>query len=364
MTYNIYGGLSGSLGSATTTATKKVPTVASISQFEKTTVPYASVPKVTQTAPTAAPAVYPTYTPNLGGMQAQFDELMRSYDQQRSALEAQYGTNADAASTAYQNLLDSLAKQEQASKEQFGASRATIAEDAFTRGRQLASALASRMLSGSGLMQLGDVQNRMETGRQVSQAAGQYGETQEQIAQSKVEATQNYETAKQQLSNTLAGQLASLLSGQASAGLSYQQSVEGLRQAAASSAAQGYQFSEQQKLAQEGLLSTLPYDISAYTTQDPTVAGSLSYTQRLAAVKSILNQAGQTTDPTTYLKTDALAQYNAALAANDKGKAAKIKTAFIAAGYPASWFPTEIKKTATSTTVNPTIGNGMPGNWY
>ena len=308
----------------------------------------------TTTVNTVAPAVYPTYTPNTAGLQSQFANIMAGYEQQQQALRNQYQTNLGQADTAYQNLLSSLGKQEQASKEQFGASRATIAEDAFTRGRNVANALASRMLSGSGLMQLGDVQNRMETGRQVSQAAGQFGETQENIAQAKTEGTQSYEAAKRQLADSLASNLANIMTQQGTTGLSYQQQMEAMRQAAASSQQGAFAYNEQQKAAQ----NALGLNASLISGMNPGEEGSYDYNTRIQAIAQLNNEAGTPTSEVAIrnqINNDAIAKYKAAIGTDkyENSTAKALKLAYIAAGYPASLFNIETPKTTQAAVTPP-----------
>ncbi len=232
---------------------------------------------------------YPIYSPDLSGLQSQLQNLMSSFGAQEQALNQAYQTNLGQAGTAYQNLLDNLAKQEQSSKEEFGASRATIAEDAFTRGRNLANALASRMLSGSGLLQLGNVQNRMETGRQINTAAQTFGKTNEAIAQARQEGTQDYNTAKRQLSDSLASNLASLMSQKATAGLSGQSQIEALKQAAATSQQNAYAYNQQNQNTAFAAKAQEAY-VSA---ESPLDATALDYNTRIASIQQAYGEAGQ-----------------------------------------------------------------------
>ena len=281
---------------------------------------------------------FPTYNPNLGALQAQLDQLMAAYAQQESALQGSYQTNLGQTETAYQNLLKQLAKQEENTRKDFGGARATIAEDAFTRGRNLANQLASRNLSASGLMQLGDVQNRMETGRQVSNVAGQYFKTQENLADNKEQGTQSYETAKRQLADSLAGNLASLLTQKASTGLEGQAMMENLRQAAAASAQSASQFSSAQNTTQLEAATSIDAN-NLYIANDTT----MDFNQKIAMMKGQYASAGLPYDEGAakkLLNNQAVSRYKALMAEKgyETNEAKQYKSQMIALGYAPSLF--------------------------
>lgn len=146
----------------------------------------------------------------------------------RDAMQAQYATGKQGLETSYQNLLTSLGKQETENKQQFGKARGTIAENAFTRGRDQLRSLASRGLGASGLQQLGEIQNRMQTGQEVSGVANQFYDAAGNIAQSKTEGTQQYDTNQQNLSNALTSGLANTQQQELSYKNAYQQNLANL----------------------------------------------------------------------------------------------------------------------------------------
>lgn len=281
---------------------------------------------------------FPTYNPNLGALQAQLEQLMAAYGQQENALRGSYQTNLGQTETAYQNLLKQLAKQEENTRKDFGGARATIAEDAFTRGRNLANQLASRNLSASGLLQLGDVQNRMETGRQVSNVAGQYFKTQENLADNKEQGTQSYETAKRQLADSLANNLASLLTQKASTGLEGQAMMENLRQAAAASAQSAAQFSSSQNTTQLEAATSIDAN-NLYIANDTT----MDFNQKLAMIKGQYASAGLPYEEgaaKTLLNNQAVSRYKALMAEKgyETNEAKQYKSQMIALGYSPSLF--------------------------
>lgn len=301
----------------------------------QTTVEYLKkgISKPTTDSITPTPA-FPTYNPNLSGLQAQLAQMMQGFGQQGSALQQQYQTSLGQTDTAYQNLLQQLAKQQSESREDFGGARATIAEDAFTRGRNTANNLASRNLSGSGLLQLGDVQNRMETGRQVSNVANQYFDSKENIAEAGVQGTQAYTNAKKQLQDSLASQMANLLTQQAGAQMSGLSTIEQLRQAGIAS----QQNAALQNQNTSQLANSLSSDLMYIAGDTQT-----SYNQKLALMEATSKNAGQNADKTTFrniLNDEATSKYKSLVAVNgyEDSTAKAFRLNMIALGYPSTLF--------------------------
>lgn len=185
-----------------------------------------------------------------------------AYDQLRDAYNASYGTQKQSLEQSYATLMEQLAKQTTSNKQQFGEARGTIAEDSFTRNRDLYRNLAQRGLGASGLAQLGGLQNRMETGKQVSKVANQYYDTSEKIADTTEQGTNQYNTQGQQLSNALGEQLANVANQEMQYKNAYQQQLANLAvqlqqaaaQSAAASAAMRYnKLQAQMQLEQEEL---------------------------------------------------------------------------------------------------------------
>ena len=112
---------------------------------------------------------------------------------------SQYDLLSKQANEAAANARETLDKQlaEQRSKYLQGAGQ--VSEDAFTRNRMLFEQLAGRGLAGSGLQQLGEVQNRMAQGRAVSDLNKGYGQEVAQIGSAQRQ-------LEQSLANTLAEQ--------------------------------------------------------------------------------------------------------------------------------------------------------------
>jgi len=167
---------------------------------------------------------------------------LSSFEELRGVMNDQYNTSSNSLQNQYNTMLQQLEKAGTQNKQAFGKGRASIMENSFERGRDALRALSSRGMAASGLQQLGDVQQRMETGRQTSGLAGQFYDVQDKLADSQVQGQQNYETQKQTLENSLNQQMAQLSAQELQFKNSYQQQVASLamqmqQQAAQASAA-------------------------------------------------------------------------------------------------------------------------------
>lgn len=110
----------------------------------------------------------------------------------------------------YDRLLAELDKKTKEGNEQFGRGRATISEDAYDRSRENLNSLASRGLAGSGLQQLGEVQERMETGQQMNDLASQYYAYLDDIDVQRKEGEAQYNEGIQSIEDSLQQQLANI----------------------------------------------------------------------------------------------------------------------------------------------------------
>jgi len=155
----------------------------------------------------------------LGGLDTSgFNALRDSYNQM-------YQTSQQGLDSSYSNLIGQLDRQLKEGKQQFGAARGTIMEDSFGRNRDAYRNLASRGLGASGLQQLAGVQNRMETGKQVSNVAGQFYDASAKIGEAKTQGTEQHALQSQGLSNQLGSQLAGLNQQEIEYKNAYQQQV-------------------------------------------------------------------------------------------------------------------------------------------
>lgn len=146
----------------------------------------------------------------------------------RDSFNKQYATQNEALTNSYNSLLEQLGRSEKESGQQFSKARQTISENSFERGRDLLRSAASRGVAASGLQQLGEVQNRMQTGREVSGVANQYYDTKEQIASTRVQGENQYGTNKRSLSDSLISGLASVAQQEIQYKNAYQQNLASL----------------------------------------------------------------------------------------------------------------------------------------
>lgn len=151
-----------------------------------------------------------------------------AFEQLRQALLGSSATAKEGLKTQFDNLLESLLVQGKENKQQLGQSRGTIMEDAFSRNRDAYRNLAARGLGGSGLQQLAGVQNRMETGRQVSGVTGQYYDNAAKLAEAEEQGNEAYAQQNQVIDDTTNQNLASLSAQEIQYKNSYQQQLANL----------------------------------------------------------------------------------------------------------------------------------------
>lgn len=158
----------------------------------------------------------------LGGMDTS------GFDQLRAALEQSTQQNQATLKSSFDQLLENLQKQGKENKQEFASARGTIMEDSFSRNRDLYRNLAARGLGASGLQQLGGIQNRMETGKQVSNVAGQFYDAAEKLADAQEQGTESYNQQSAQIENNKNSALAQIQQQEIQYRNAYQQQVASL----------------------------------------------------------------------------------------------------------------------------------------
>lgn len=120
-----------------------------------------------------------------------------------------YNTTNNALKTNFSNLLNQITSNREDTRKNFNTGRATVAENAYTANRQNQADLASRGIGSSGLKTLGEVGNRMETGKQYSNLANQFYSTMTDLDNTEKQSRDQYnidlQTARNTLDNALAG---------------------------------------------------------------------------------------------------------------------------------------------------------------
>ena len=121
-----------------------------------------------------------------------------------------YGTTKSALQTNFNNLLNQITSNREDTRKNFNTGRATVAENAYAANRQNMADLASRGVGNSGLKTLGEVGNRMETGKQYSNLANQFYSTMTDLDNTEKQSRSQYDIDLQKAKNTLGSALAGI----------------------------------------------------------------------------------------------------------------------------------------------------------
>lgn len=120
-----------------------------------------------------------------------------------------YNTTKGSLETNFNNLVNQINSNRLDTRKNFNTGRSTIAENAYAANRQNQADLASRGVGSSGLKALGEVGNRMETGKQYSNLANQFYSTMTDLDNTEKQSRDQYDidlqTAQNTLDNALAG---------------------------------------------------------------------------------------------------------------------------------------------------------------
>lgn len=140
----------------------------------------------------------------------QLGELDLSYLKgEEDAANKTYGTTKSSLQTNFNNLVNQINANRLDTRKNFNTGRATVAENAYTANRQNQADLASRGIGSSGLKTLGEVGNRMETGKQYSNLANKFYSTMTDLENTEKQSRDQYnidlQTAKNTLDSALAG---------------------------------------------------------------------------------------------------------------------------------------------------------------
>lgn len=129
-------------------------------------------------------------------------------DDERRVAQDTYNTTKTSLSNNYNNLIDQINKNRESVKKDFNSGRSTVSESAYDTNRANNADLASRGLGKTGLKQLSEVGNRIETGRQYSDLANTYYNAIDDLANKEKVGTENYnldnETALNQYNTSMA----------------------------------------------------------------------------------------------------------------------------------------------------------------
>lgn len=171
---------------------------------------------------------FQVYTPDYSALEANFNAILQNYADYRDVLNDQYTTGKTGLQQGLENTMEDIGESREASKEALGESRSVIAEDAFNRERALQAQMSARGLSGSGIEQLGGIQNRMATGKAVSETANDFYDTQEALSKQMERSQEAYNTSLQQLDNSLQMALTQIMSQENASRSDYTQMIQNL----------------------------------------------------------------------------------------------------------------------------------------
>ena len=136
-----------------------------------------------------------------------------------------YNTSKQGLDTNYNNLIEQINKNRQDTRKNFNLGRGTVAENAFTQNRLNNLDVGSRVAGRSGLKEIGEVGNRMETGRQYSNLANTFYNTMGNLDTNQKQSESQYNLDSQGLKNTLNQTLAGIDSRGAEASNNYNMSL-------------------------------------------------------------------------------------------------------------------------------------------
>lgn len=139
-----------------------------------------------------------------------YDLDLSAFQRARDAIIENANRSRNMLKNQYDRLLAELDKKTKEGNEQFGRGRSTITEDAYDRSRENLNNLASRGLAGSGLQQLGEVQERMETGQQMNDLASQYYAYLDDLDSQRQQGEAQYNEGLQAIESSLQQQLANI----------------------------------------------------------------------------------------------------------------------------------------------------------
>lgn len=149
---------------------------------------------------------------------------LSALNKEREVAQNSYNTAINSLQNEYNNLLSSIANSRENNLRDFNKGRSTVRENAFMSTRSDLSDLASRGLSG-GISQLSKLGNRMETGRQYSDLANTYYNTNNELDTAQKQGTDTYNINREVANNTLQSQLANIGTREAEARNAYRQAV-------------------------------------------------------------------------------------------------------------------------------------------
>lgn len=131
-------------------------------------------------------------------------------DRERDVAQKTYDTSKSSLENNFNNLLKQIESNRSDTRKNFNTGRATVAENSYNANRLNQADLASRGVGSSGLKALGEVGNRMETGRQYSNLANNFYSTMNDLKTTEDQGRSQYDIDQRTIQNTLDNTLAGI----------------------------------------------------------------------------------------------------------------------------------------------------------
>lgn len=131
-------------------------------------------------------------------------------DNERKVAQNTYNTSNSSLQTNFNNLLQQIESNRADTRKNFNTGRATVAEQSYNANRTNQADLASRGVGSSGLKGLGEVGNRIETGRQYSNLANDFYSNMNELQTTEDQGRSQYAIDQQVIKNTLDQALAGI----------------------------------------------------------------------------------------------------------------------------------------------------------
>ena len=152
----------------------------------------------------------------------QLGTLDLSYlDKERETAQNTYNTSKSSLENNFNNLISQINSNRQDTRKNFNTGRATVAESSYDANRANQTDLASRVVGTSGLKGLGEVGNRIETGRQYSNLANQFYNDMSELDTTETQGRSQYDIDQQSLKNTYDQTMAGIASREGEAKNNY-----------------------------------------------------------------------------------------------------------------------------------------------
>lgn len=235
---------------------------------------------------------FQVHTPDYSNLEQSFQGVLDSYGGFRDAVQSQHNTGRQELDQQLEFLMGDIEQTRGRGRQELQKSRQQIMEDSFDAQRGLSNQMSARGLSGSGMEQMGNIQQRMAQGQSISELTNNYYEFEEEMGKQIQQSQSNYNLSVQKLNDSLQNAMAQILSQEASARMDYTQMVDNLqRQVIADAnatleAQRAYDMSLAQYEVQKAQFENAMYEFSVQTQmQQAQMAQSAKQSDRAYALQ-------------------------------------------------------------------------------